>query len=228
MQSAMKWMLHSREEFALRLSEMQRTLPDIYGCSCGCHGDLERAIAYFYCLKAAQASYPRTPGNFRSGAKEIKSLFNPNFDLEPYRQQLVGVVIEKLDFEVLMRRYDKPDGFIYLDPPYVELGTKLYDNSFGDDEHMRLRDVLADMKALWLLSYNDHPLVRELYTNYPIMEASWSYNMTAGKTATNVCRDGAELIITNYEPMKAMPIFGCPNASPHDELPLQDPSEEID
>ena len=52
---------------------------------------------------------------------------------------------------------------LYLDPPYVAAGTELYSLDFTLRDHERLRDALTDSRATWLLSYDDHPLIRELY-----------------------------------------------------------------
>lgn len=53
--------------------------------------------------------------------------------------------------------------FIYADPPYVEKGGQLYKHNMTHDDHRRLATALRNCPAKWLLSYDDHPLVRELY-----------------------------------------------------------------
>jgi DNA adenine methylase len=216
MQEIIKWMPHHRDEFALRLRQMQDK-GTLAGCTCKCHGELEQAVNYFYCLKSAMASFPRSPGNFRSGTIEIKSLFNSDFDLEPYRQRLNGTVLECLDFEVFLKRYMKDDGFAYIDPPYYfEGAAALYEHSMKPVDHERLRDTLITVPGRWLLSYDEHAEVRKLYDGFNIMEASWKYNLTSGKTGTDECRTGKELLITNYT-LDDMPIFAKPPADAHDD-----------
>lgn len=53
--------------------------------------------------------------------------------------------------------------FIYLDPPYYEKGPELYKHSMTDADHVRLASSLSASRCRWLLSYDDHPRVRELY-----------------------------------------------------------------
>lgn len=52
---------------------------------------------------------------------------------------------------------------VYIDPPYVQNGHKLYRRSFNRSDHERLADAVGDLRAPWLLSYDNHELVRNLY-----------------------------------------------------------------
>lgn len=49
---------------------------------------------------------------------------------------------------------------------------KYYDSPFCAQDHQRLREVLGHIKGRFILSYNDHPLVRELYADYRIEEVT--------------------------------------------------------
>lgn len=53
--------------------------------------------------------------------------------------------------------------FLYVDPPYVRAGNELYPHSFGPADHERLAEALKTTDQPWLLSYDEHELVRELY-----------------------------------------------------------------
>ena len=61
--------------------------------------------------------------------------------------------------------------FIYLDPPYYEQGKSLY-QEFGDFDHARLADRLHSTNNHWILSYDIHPKIKELYSDCNIMEVS--------------------------------------------------------
>ena len=52
---------------------------------------------------------------------------------------------------------------VYLDPPYAGAGPVLYAQHFTPEDHRRLRNALANTRARWLLSYDDHPLPKLLY-----------------------------------------------------------------
>ena len=55
--------------------------------------------------------------------------------------------------------------FLYLDPPYVGKGNQLYQHSFAEKDHRKLKAQLEKHNG-WVLSYDNHPLVRELYNGY--------------------------------------------------------------
>lgn len=67
----------------------------------------------------------------------------------------------------------------YFDPPYVVVGNKLYAMPFNEKDHIDLKNFISNKKSKWLLSYNDHPLVRDLYSNYKIEEFNHIMNMTS-------------------------------------------------
>jgi len=102
-------------------------------------------------------------------------------------------VVEKQDFEPLIKTYDRPDALFYLDPPYV--GTERhYSVQFGEADHQRLASVLKGIKGRFILSYGDVPLVRELYSWCNIYSTSRTNNLAG--TPKN--RTFPEVIIKNF------------------------------
>ncbi|MDO6963991.1 DNA adenine methylase [Rhizobium alvei] len=56
--------------------------------------------------------------------------------------------------------------FLFVDPPYVKAGSRLYFDGMTVAKHDALAQWLAaDVAPHWLLTYDDHPLVRENYKN---------------------------------------------------------------
>ena len=55
---------------------------------------------------------------------------------------------------------------VYLDPPYVKKGQRLYLNAYEKKDHALLSKYLLRQKMLpWIMSYDDNKLVRALYTD---------------------------------------------------------------
>ncbi len=78
---------------------------------------------------------------------------------------------------------------VYLDPPYVEKGPGLYLNHYDEANHRSLSAWVRKELALpWMVSYDDHPLIRECYSG--CNEASMSLPYSAYGNA----RRGTELI----------------------------------
>lgn len=74
-----------------------------------------------------------------------------------------------------------PETFIYLDPPYYEKGPQLYKYSMDDAAHARLADRLMSLNCRWLLSYDDHPRVRELYAGCEFRELKVTYTTATSR-----------------------------------------------
>jgi len=54
--------------------------------------------------------------------------------------------------------------FLFIDPPYVKAGGRLYFDGMTIAKHEALAEWLVEPNAPhWLLTYDDHPLVRENY-----------------------------------------------------------------
>lgn len=95
-----------------------------------------------------------------------------------------------------------PDDFVYFDSPYVPEGdtadfTSYTKSGFPYEEHIRLANLFKKLDAQGtklMLSNNDVPLVRELYSGFNIqhLDVKRMINSNAAK------RNGKEVLITNY------------------------------
>ena len=58
------------------------------------------------------------------------------------------------------------DSLIYLDPPYYVKGQGLYRNFYNHDDHIAIRKKLDSVQSKWIVSYDNCPAIREIYSNY--------------------------------------------------------------
>lgn len=66
----------------------------------------------------------------------------------------------------------------FVDPPYVTAGGRLYLNAMNEGKHIALSDMLQDGKLPhWVLTYDDHPLIRGLYEQQTITDLSVTYSL---------------------------------------------------
>lgn len=150
--------------------------------------DIQRAARTLYLIKMSFGSDRRT---FATAQRIAGNISNPFADVQ---NRLRKVVIENLDFEKLIRTYDRPGALFYCDPPYM--GTEsYYQHPFSHDDHERLASVLHNMKGRFLLSYNDCEAVRELYKDY-IIQPITRVNSLPGKPRED--QNYKELLIRNY------------------------------
>lgn len=153
--------------------------------------DLQRAARYLYLIKCSFGC------NRNSFATATKCIFNLADELPTYKDRLKDVIIENVDFEQLIRTYDRPSAVFYIDPPYVD-SERYYNKNYSHfkrDDHIRLNAVLKGIKGRFILSYNDCDMVRNLYKDYNIRCVSRQNLLPA--TADNR-QEFKEVIITNY------------------------------
>jgi len=66
----------------------------------------------------------------------------------------------------------------FVDPPYVTAGGRLYLNAMNEGKHVALSDMLQDGSLPhWVLTYDDHPLIRTLYSERPIADLAVTYSL---------------------------------------------------
>ena len=112
--------------------------------------------------------------------------------------RLQKVVIENKDFEKLIAQYDRSESFFYCDPPYYSTENYYEDVGFTVKDHARLADVLCNINGKFLLSYNDCPEIRELYSRSGItIEGISRLSNIAQRYEAG--KQYAELIISNYD-----------------------------
>lgn len=100
-----------------------------------------------------------------------------------------------LDFEDFINIGSEKEVYLYIDPPYSN-AKNLYEGH-NEFDHKRLAKVLKKTDKKWVLSYDNSPLIRELYKDFYIEEKEWSYSMTNNKNGKKTTK-GKELIISNF------------------------------
>jgi len=81
---------------------------------------------------------------------------------------------------------------IYLDPPYYEIGDNLYQFFFTKKDHIEMKKLLLNSDTKWILSYNDHEAIVDLY------EKDFHINRINMICTINGVNKKEELIITNF------------------------------
>lgn len=95
------------------------------------------------------------------GKKGVKGGYDPNSEgqdrppknLRQLKERLQGVEILNKDYKEVIKKYDSPNTFFYLDPPYPKspyVTDQLWKNAIDEDEFEK---CLESIKGKWLLSY---------------------------------------------------------------------------
>ena len=155
--------------------------------------DIQRAGRFFYLQKNC------------FGGLVVKQHYHyavvqsPNFNparlpevIAKAHERLQRVQIESLPYQQILERYDRPTTCFYMDPPYWR--RKLYRYNFSDEDFAELEQRLHKIRGRFLLSLDDHPEVRKLFSAWRITPIQIIY--TAQRRPKQ--RYG-EVLISNYE-----------------------------
>jgi len=151
--------------------------------------DIQRAARFFIIIKT---SYGSKGHHFGCKSRNYDGMID-YFD--KVRERLGNVIIENMSFEKIIERYDKNDVLFYLDPPYYG-SEKYYQAEFSEDNHIKLAEMLKEVRGSFILSYNDCDYVRKLYSQFNIETVERFSNLNS--RYTNKDRRYRELIIRNY------------------------------
>ena len=141
--------------------------------------DLERASRFLYLQRTAFGGKvsgrnfgvsPATPARF-----DVTKL-GPM--LEDLHSRLAGVVIECLPYADFITRYDRPETLFYLDPPYWGCEGDYGRHLFEVADFERLAALLSGLQGRFILSLNDVPEVREIFSAFRIESVETSYTIS--------------------------------------------------
>lgn len=145
--------------------------------------DLERAARFLYLQRTSFGG--KVVGRTFGVDPYTGGRFNVNLlaqILAEIHERLAGLVIECLDFEPFILRYDRPYTLFYVDSPYVGSEGYYGANLFQPEDLQRLAKVLRQIKGRFIASNIDCPEVREAFAGCEIREVNTTYTTgTAGK-----------------------------------------------
>ncbi len=178
-----RWMLLARDEFERFLATPADTLTDI-----------QRSARFYYLAKTSFGAKVRNPTfGIAATAPPRLNLMRLEEDLSEAHLRLSRVFIENRPYAEVLRRFDKPGTFFYVDPPYWGCESDYGVGLFARVDFAALAAILAGLKGKFLLSLNDRPEVREVFAGFHIerVKTRYSVNAAAGKQV-------GEVLISNY------------------------------
>lgn len=158
--------------------------------------DLNRAARFLYLQRLAFGG--KVAGRNFGVSPTRPSRFNVT-QLEPMladlHERLAGVTIERLPWSSFIARYDRPGTLFYLDPPYF--GSEHYygDGVFTRADFDTMAALLGTIKGKFLLSINDTPEIRQIFSAFNQMPVLTHYAVSASPAAKG--KTVGELIIGN-------------------------------
>jgi DNA adenine methylase len=108
-------------------------------------------------------------------------------------ERLNKVVVENLPYERCLANYDSKDSFHFMDPPYLNAQTAAY-RGWTEKEMRQFRRTVEKLKGKWLVTVDDSPLNRELFSDCNLEPVSTQNRLCNTRTHNHVKFE--ELIIT--------------------------------
>lgn len=110
-------------------------------------------------------------------------------------KRIKNIGFNNQDWRLTMEMANYKEAFAYLDPPYYEVFT-MYDKvRFNQLDHKEMVDYLKTFKGKFLVSLNDHPEVRELYSDFYLYPIQINYSVSQSAAGRGY---KPELLISNY------------------------------
>lgn len=176
-------------------------------------GDVALAVKYLYLQTQVFAGTPLSATNvpyfteLKAGGKYPskydtlrKKLIDPDI-----QQRLMAIdCVEQMDCVDLIKKYDSPDTFFYVDPPYYNMEF-YYSKDFPREKHQELAQVLGTIQGRFALSYYEFD---DLHEFYPESQFHWHRQSVYRSAATRSGNSadygtkskGTEILVMNYAP----------------------------
>jgi DNA adenine methylase len=180
-----RWALISREEFERLKAAEPRALTDI-----------QRAARFYYLTRQGFSGKLVSPSFGISTERPPRlNLLRIEEELSAAHLRLSRVYVENLPYQEVIERYDRPHTLFYVDPPYYGCEDYYGVGIFSRQDFNALEAILARLKGRFILSLNDVPEVRDIFSRFHITEIKTRYS--AGSADRN--KPVVELLISNFK-----------------------------
>ncbi len=158
-----------------------------------------QTAAMFFIFNRITFSGTTEAGGFSKQAFEKRFTDSSIERLKAMPQILQNVKITNTDYENLINT-DGKNVFIFLDPPYFSATNSALYGKNGNlhrfFDHERFAETLKHCPQKWLLTYDDSPFIRELFSDAEI--TSWNLMYGMRNVTKNSNQKEKELLISNY------------------------------
>lgn len=159
------------------------------------------AAKYVYLLTQVwSGSNPETSSFVNAGSSGCKyDVFKKKL-VDPKWIELFNkiTVVENLDFQEVITKYDGEKTYFYCDPPYYNCEKYYSNHSFGLNCHKRLSDVLKSIEGNFSLSYYEFDDLKKWFPKDQFVWEQKDFAKSSGSKTGKKNGVGTELLIMNY------------------------------
>ena len=164
------------------------------------YSDIERAFALFYmnrCNRSGIIKGGPIGGRNQEGKYKINARFNKKGLIDKIKKigsRRDDISVYCMDgkrfLEEICVNLPK-NSLINIDPPYVNKGPELYQNSFTIQDHIDLSCVIKGLDHNWVVTYDADELIKSLYKEFNVKDIMLGYSAGSER------KTGHEYLITN-------------------------------
>jgi DNA adenine methylase len=149
----------------------------------------ELGFATFYLNRTTRSGIVERAGPIGGHDQSGKWKIDARFNREKLASQVQWIAskrdaiqlsnLDALNFiDKIRRSSDLNATLLFIDPPYVRAGGRLYFDGMTEAKHVALSDVLLSKKIPhWVLTYDDAAIIRELYKDEIMSHISVNYSL---------------------------------------------------
>ncbi|MFS8182109.1 DNA adenine methylase [Pseudovibrio denitrificans] len=78
------------------------------------------------------------------------------------------------------------DSFFCIDPPYFQKGSSLYTSFYKPEDHKQLAQSILDLQSNWIITYDNVPDIRELYSSRRQYQFDLNYSVQVKRVGKEV------------------------------------------
>ena len=164
--------------------------------------DYQAAAKYVYVLSQVfSGSKPETSSfiDLKGKYKSKYLTFRDKLSKPDWIEHFLRITeVENMDFEEVIKKYDSPTTYIYLDPPYWKTENYYNNHDFDRNDHERLANTLHGIKGKFSLSYYDFELLHQWFPENQYRWEKKEFAKAAAAKKGTKQNMGEELLIMNY------------------------------
>lgn len=163
--------------------------------------NIEKAAKFYYLRKTCFRGMIRynANGEFNIPWGKYKTV---NFDDlldDRYHDLLSRTEINEGNFENIFKKYNSPENFIFLDPPYDSEFNNYGFDDFNKESQKNLAKWFKETENKCMIVISETPFIRDLYEEYIKYSypKKYAFKIYGGRIGDEI--DKNHLIITNYD-----------------------------
>lgn len=152
--------------------------------------NVKRFFRFYYLTRY---SYGKMMKSF-SPDKDMKTLRMDRKKLERLKDRLKNTHVYCKDYKSVLSKYNSPDSFAFIDPPYpTEWPSTLTGTKFSKENCQEMHDFLKKWKGKFMITLNSDKWIRDMFSDFNIKRFSIPRTLKGQGRPSQF-----ELAITNY------------------------------